>query len=66
MDKLQQPEFELSAFFEMKPDLVCIAGKDGFFKNINQAVIDKLGYTKEELFETPISSFIFSEQGDVT
>ena len=42
-------EIEMFRFFEMTPDLVCIAHKDGFFKNFNGAVVDKLGYTKEEL-----------------
>ena len=66
MEDLLQSEFELSAFFEMTPDLVCIAGKDGFFRKINQAVMDKLGYTKEELFSKPIASFIFSEDVNLT
>jgi len=66
MEELLTAEFELSAFFEMTPDLVCIAGKDGYFKRINQAVVDKLGYTKEELFAAPISSFIFPDDREMT
>ena len=46
------------SFFEITPDLVCVAGEDGFFKNINQAVADKLEYSKEELFARPIISFV--------
>ena len=59
-------EAELAAFFEMTPDLVCIAGTDGYFKKVNQAVIDKLGYTKQELFAQPIATFIFAEDQTVT
>src|SRR4051812_7826031 len=66
MENLLQSEFELSAFFEMTPDLVCIAGKDGYFRKFNQAVIDKLKYSKEELFSRPIESFIFPEDVDMT
>jgi PAS domain S-box-containing protein len=66
MENLLKPEFELSAFFEMTPDLVCIAGRDGFFRKINLAVIDKLGYTKEELFAAPIASFIHPEDKEIT
>jgi PAS domain S-box-containing protein len=66
MENLFQPEFELSAFFEMTPDLVCIAGKDGYFRKVNQAVLDKLGYSKEELFSRPIASFIFAEDAGMT
>jgi PAS domain S-box-containing protein len=66
MVNLLKSEFELSAFFEMTPDLVCIAGKDGFFKKVNKAVIEKLGYTMEELFAQPIASFIYEEDKDFT
>jgi PAS domain S-box-containing protein len=59
-------EFEMFAFFEMTPALVCIAGKDGFFKKVNAAVIDKLGYTEDELSARPIASFIYPEDMDVT
>lgn len=54
------------AFFDMTPDLICIAGKDGFFKKINPAVTQKLGYTKEELFSRPIFSFMHPEDRERT
>lgn len=54
------------ALFEMTPDLVCIASKDGFLKKVNPAVIGKLGYTQEELFARPIKSFIYEEDKDLT
>lgn len=66
MTDLLSPGSELFAFFEMTPDLVCIAGKDGYWKKINSAVINKLGYTAEELYARPISSFIFDEDKDIT
>jgi len=61
-----QSEFDLFAFFEMTPDLVCIAGKDGFFRQINQAVINKLKYAKEELFSRPIADFIHPDDREFT
>ena len=64
---MQHPDnLEMFQFFEMTPDLVCIAGKDGYFKKVNQAVIDKLGYTSEELFSQPIASFIHPLDRDIT
>lgn len=54
-------EFELSPFFELTPDLVCIARKDGYFQQVNPAVIKKLGYSVEELYAQPISNFIHPE-----
>lgn len=65
-DLLYTSAFELLPFFELTPDLVCIAGKDGYFRKINQAVSDKLGYTKEELFSRPISSFVHPDDRELT
>jgi|GEM_PF-6499423 len=50
----------------MTPDLVCIAHRNGFFKKVNQAVIDKLGYTEAELMSSPISFFIHPEDKQFT
>jgi PAS domain S-box-containing protein len=58
--------FNLELFFELSPDLLCIAGYDGYFKRINPTVSKTLGYTKEELFAQPISSFIHPEDQDMT
>ena len=66
MGNKQETDLEMFLFFEMTPDLVCIAGKDGYFRKVNQAVIDKLGYTKEELFSRPISFFIYEEDKATT
>ena len=52
---------ELLPFFELTPDLVCIAGKDGYFRRVNQSVITKLEYTEQELFARPIFDFIYPE-----
>ena len=66
MSNLSDSEFELFSFFEMTPDLVCIASRDGFFKRINPAVMEKLGYTEKELFSRPIASFIHPDDKDLT
>lgn len=59
-------DLDMFSLFEMTPDLVCIAGKDGFFQKINPAVVSKLGYTMEELFSRPISSFIHPDDRELT
>lgn len=66
MNNEENIEFEMLALFEMTPDLVCIAGEDGYFRKINPAVINKLGYTREELFSRPISSFIHPDDREYT
>lgn len=63
---MKNKELEMFSFFEMTPDLVCIAGKDGFFRQVNAAVIEKLGYSEEELFSSPISTYIHPEDKSLT
>nr|WP_315201657.1 PAS domain-containing sensor histidine kinase [uncultured Flavobacterium sp.] len=53
-------------FFELSADLLCIAGFDGFFKKINPAVSQLLGYTNEELLSKPINDFIHIEDQKYT
>lgn len=57
-------DFEL--FFELSPNLLCIAGYDGYFKRINSSVSKLLGYTTEELMSKPIHEFIYSEDKEIT
>jgi PAS domain S-box-containing protein len=57
---------DLLALFELTPDLVCIADKPGYLKNFNPAVINTLGYTREELLSKPISEFIHPEDREAT
>jgi len=58
--------FNLEYFFELSPDLLCVAGFDGYFKKINPTVCKTLGYTPEELFSRPIDSFVHIEDRDLT
>lgn len=50
--------FHYDHFFEISLDLLCIAGFDGYFKKVNQAVCDTLEYSADELYSRPINSFI--------
>ena len=59
-------DFELSAFFDMTPDLVWIADKDGYLKKVNSAVIKKLGYSEVELYSNPVLSFIHPDDREKT
>jgi PAS domain S-box-containing protein len=58
--------YSLNRFFELTPDLLCIAGYDGYFKKINPAVCELLGYSYEELYAFPINDFIYHEDRQLT
>lgn len=54
------------SLLELTPDLVCIADRAGYFKKVNQSVIDTLEYSEEELFASPIATFIHPEDKNLT
>jgi len=51
--------FNYELYFDLSPDLLCIAGYDGYFKKINPAVSKLLGYSMEELYSRPINDFVY-------
>ncbi len=59
-------DFGFPDFFELTPDLVWIAGKDGFLKTANPAVCRKLGYSMEELLSRPITAFMHPDDIEIT
>jgi PAS domain S-box-containing protein len=48
----------LDRFFTVSLDLLCIAGLDGYFKRVNPAWERTLGYTTEEMTESPFLAFV--------
>ncbi len=66
LDMESKTDFNLERFFQLTPDILCIAGYDGFIKKVNPAFSNLLGYSFEELMNTPISDFIYSEDKIIT
>jgi PAS domain S-box-containing protein len=55
------PEDEFVRFFAQSLDLLCITSFDGFFKCINPAWTNCLGWTPEELEATPFLDLVHSD-----
>ena len=53
----KQTEEQRNRFFSFSPDIICVAGMDGYFKQVNPAMSRLLGYSQDELLSHPISSF---------
>jgi diguanylate cyclase (GGDEF)-like protein/PAS domain S-box-containing protein len=51
-------KYDLERFFELVPNLLCIAGIDGYFKKVNPAFSKLLGWSEKELLSISIFDLI--------
>jgi PAS domain S-box-containing protein len=54
----KRAEEQLERFFMLSPDLLCLAGFDGYFKRLNPEWERTLGYTIDELLARPYLDFV--------
>ena len=62
----QQAQRELEQFFSVTPTMLCIAGLNGYFKRLNPAFFQVLGYRNEELMTQPFINFVHPEDREST
>lgn len=51
-------ESSLQSFFDLSPDLLCIRGNDGYFRELNSVWQTTLGWTLDELRSRPWLDFV--------
>lgn len=59
-------DLQLEPFFDLSMDCLCIADYNGYFKKINPAFMQLLGYSEEELRSKLICDFIYEEDKERT
>ena len=62
----KQAQEELERFFNLIPDLVCVASTDGYFLKINPAWQETLGYTIQEILSKPFLDFVHPDDRAAT
>jgi PAS domain S-box-containing protein len=65
LEKIQMKE-ERDRLFNYSLDLLCVAGFDGTFKQLNPAWEKTLGWTKDELLSKPYLEFVHPDEREAT
>ncbi len=63
---LRLAESDMVRFFELSPDLFCIAGFDGCFRRVNANFPRLLKYSQQELLSQPFLNFVVPEDREQT
>ncbi|MFG0255960.1 MAG: PAS domain S-box protein, partial [Rhodopirellula sp. JB053] len=58
---LQSVQSDMARFFELSPDMFCIADHNGYFVRINENFTKVLGHSRETLLSNPFLSFVHED-----
>jgi PAS domain S-box-containing protein len=58
MSSMDQPDSIFEKLFHLSNDLVCVAGTDGYFKEVNASFTKILGWDPEYLLKTPFTELV--------
>jgi PAS domain S-box-containing protein len=62
----RRAERQVDDIFDLSPDLLCVAGLDGYLKRVNPAFEHTLGYTAAELLARPLLEFVHPQDRERT
>jgi PAS domain S-box-containing protein len=62
----QQAQQERNRFFAVSRDMLCTLGFDGYYKDLNPAWEETLGYTTAELIAQPFIEFVHPDDREAT
>src|SRR5579872_4681108 len=62
----RRSELERDRIFDLSIDMMCVANFDGYFLRVNPAWKKILGFSKEELCQTPFLDFVHPDDRDAT
>jgi PAS domain S-box-containing protein len=66
MLRRRRAERQVDDIFDLSLDLLCVAGLDGYYKRVNPAFEQTLGYTAAELLSRPILDFVHPDDREPT
>ncbi|WP_146409605.1 protein kinase domain-containing protein [Allorhodopirellula heiligendammensis] len=58
---LRSVQSDMNRFFELSPDMFCIADRNGFFVRVNDNFSRVLGYSTDELLSKPFIAFVHKD-----
>nr|WP_158623817.1 PAS domain S-box protein [Corallococcus llansteffanensis] len=53
-------------FFQLSPDLLCIAGTDGYFKRVNENFVHLFGWSETEFYRRPFLEFVHPDDREAS